>query len=333
MVTKYQNIRTEPYWLSRTWVSGKRPYVMPRPYTNWSSRVTNGTPAVWPAYSNFLSWDALPRYQRYAMETRAFEKFRDKVSDFAMLAVNYAERKQAVNSLVTRATGARNQLENLFNRRWKVLAKAVRRNGTNWNKTFLEFHFGWIPLMQDIHTTATLLTKAPPSGYFSAKGSSHVLWQQENGYQRQSQDAFASVMIRGPVWVENPNLHLTSQLGLLNPASIAWELVPFSFVVDWFANINTVLSQFSDFAGVNTSRVSYTTRVQGTIFRTYLPPYPQYPTNFDCFELVRKPGLPLILPTVKPFHGFSVVRGATAIALLLNAANPFDKLFRRKGYY
>jgi hypothetical protein len=39
--------------------------------------------------------------------------------------------------------------------------------------------------------------------------------------------------------VDNPFLYSLSQLGLTNPLNVAWELVPFSFVVDWFIPIGS----------------------------------------------------------------------------------------------
>lgn len=330
---RHDDVRTPQKWRSRTWQVQSKPYKAPLPFLSQGS-VAKGWPDVFPAYSNFLTFEgSLPRWVEEGLETRAFEQFRDKVSDFAMLAVNVAERHQAVNSLVQRTSGATKQLENLLNRRWKAILRAAKRNGANWNKTFLEFHFGWIPLMQDVYTTARVITKPPPSGYFSGKGQTPWKHTTTAGSVVTSVTLVAGVKIKGPVWIDNPNLHLFNQLGLLNPASIAWELVPFSFVLDWFGNVNTVLSQWTDFAGVNTSLVSHTRRVDGDIVRYYEPPYPSYLTTFHSYELERIPGLPVILPALKPFNGFSPTRGATAIALLLNKANPFDSLFRRKGFY
>jgi len=37
--------------------------------------------------------------------------------------------------------------------------------------------------------------------------------------------------------IANPFLYTLSQVGLTNPLNVAWELVPFSFVVDWFIPI------------------------------------------------------------------------------------------------
>lgn len=42
-----------------------------------------------------------------------------------------------------------------------------------------------------------------------------------------------------------------NQLGLLNPASLAWELVPWSFLVDWLLPIGPVLAAYSAPAGLD----------------------------------------------------------------------------------
>lgn len=45
-------------------------------------------------------------------------------------------------------------------------------------------------------------------------------------------------------------LRTLNQLGLVNPASLAWELIPWSFVVDWFIPIGPLLSVLTAPAGL-----------------------------------------------------------------------------------
>lgn len=49
----------------------------------------------------------------------------------------------------------------------------------------------------------------------------------------------ANMRVRGEVQfrITNPVLKTLDQLGLTNPLSVAWELVPLSFVVDWFVPV------------------------------------------------------------------------------------------------
>jgi hypothetical protein len=49
-------------------------------------------------------------------------------------------------------------------------------------------------------------------------------------------------------------LLLADQLGLVNPASFIWEAIPFSFLVDWFANVGEFLSNLYPFPGAVVER-------------------------------------------------------------------------------
>lgn len=51
--------------------------------------------------------------------------------------------------------------------------------------------------------------------------------------------------------VENPLTKSLDSFGLLNPLNVAWELVPFSFVVDWFMPIGDIISNLVPPQGVS----------------------------------------------------------------------------------
>lgn len=64
--------------------------------------------------------------------------------------------------------------------------------------------------------------------------------------------------------VSNPILRDLQQLGLVNPVSIAWEVTPWSFVVDWFVGVGnfielqTATAGLSFVDGYTTTREAYT---------------------------------------------------------------------------
>jgi hypothetical protein len=51
--------------------------------------------------------------------------------------------------------------------------------------------------------------------------------------------------------VTNPVFKTLDEVGFLNPLSVAWELVPFSFIVDWFVPIGTFLENVVPPQGVS----------------------------------------------------------------------------------
>jgi hypothetical protein len=61
--------------------------------------------------------------------------------------------------------------------------------------------------------------------------------------------------------LENPMLATAAEIGLTNPLEVAWELVPFSFVADWFIPLGTYLSSLDatvgwSFKGGSASRIT-----------------------------------------------------------------------------
>jgi hypothetical protein len=121
------------------------------------------------------------------------------------------------------------------------------------------------------------------------------------------------------VQVTNPNMFLANQLGFLNPALVAWELVPFSFVVDWFVNVGAVISSMTDFMGctlkdpyhTDCHKVGYTYSVFTKVGGGYAS------VNGLCSYVDRNSGLIQPVLVAKPVKVQSLSRAATEVSLLL----------------
>jgi len=123
---------------------------------------------------------------------------------------------------------------------------------------YLEFHFGWGPLMKDIFDAAEVLSSPILPHSIKVRSKKTYLFPVEsfsdNGTDRTwiNVDERVTQVIRmeGNIEVVNPNIALREQCGLGNPLTIINELIPFSFIADWFVNVGDFLSSFTDFAGV-----------------------------------------------------------------------------------
>jgi hypothetical protein len=58
------------------------------------------------------------------------------------------------------------------------------------------------------------------------------------------------VKIACNVRIDNPALATAQAVGLTNPALVAWELVPYSFVIDWFLPIGNWLTAIAPLVGI-----------------------------------------------------------------------------------
>jgi hypothetical protein len=183
---------------------------------------------------------------------------------------------------------------------------------------WLWYSYGVKPLMEDIYNGMEVLTRPIP------------MWQQVvgTGQARDSQKKYfdegfpwwsihsfsqeASTRCKCIVTVNNPNVHLANQLGLLNPVQWINEAIPFSFVVDWFSNLSQVISQLTDFAGLTVDKPITTRRFTGTEGIQHASG-----SSFKKFFVFKRK---TEIPTAKlqfAYERFSWQRGLNAISLLI----------------
>jgi len=268
----------------------------------------------------------------------AYRKFVDGIGDTAGIAESLATWTQSQNMIVARATQLSRALM-LFkqgrielalrtlevrNYREKLKARGLSLTNTSqkrWSERWLEYHFGWSPLIGDIYNAVNILQSPVPPTRLRASGRERrTLKQSPPSYLVTNHNGLkidARCLYFADIEVSNANLYMANQLGLLNPFKLAWDVVPFSFVVDWFVPVSSFLGQWSDFQGlrlmnsgrsdilVNTGK-RYSEGAGSTMFADYTSVW------FRRSVGISYPGL-----AIPSFTRFSVTRGATAIALLM----------------
>ena len=162
--------------------------------------------------------------------------------------------------------------DRIFSYAHDAALEAVRRNrnGKRLKKerasdVFLEYQFGWAPLLGDIVSAAKAMVQCDPSGWYSGRGNSTVTLPDGTMTSTRKETGRVAIVRRclsAKAEVSNPNLWLLNQLGLVNPAVIAWDKIPWSFVVNEFVNVNQILNSFSNDWGLHLSQISDTTTTQ-----------------------------------------------------------------------
>lgn len=140
--------------------------------------------------------------------------------------------------------------------------------------------------------------------------------------------------VRLDYWVDAPLSRTMSELGMVNPASIAWEVVPFSFIVDWFWPLGAWFESLDATAGLTfrsgtwTDWVEYSLRCNGeTDDTTALPNQSRLEYVGGGVQRVKRMergvyyNSPVPFPPLPGQGSFLGVgkRGVNAIALLVNA--------------
>jgi hypothetical protein len=190
------------------------------------------------------------------------------------------------------------------------------RNGAS---VWLEIQYGWRPLLNDIYESAQAIVNAADQSPRKVRTSvsstfynvSDTQWTPGN-LDRISivERNVLSIFGKATVWYSTPEVPRTLlQLGFTNPAYLAWELTPFSFVVDWFIPIGNAINAFDATLGltfdkgcysqkINASRRStgsgrrsptHTTQGTSSTFRQFIDfsrsKYSSFPTtNFPSFK-------------------------------------------------
>lgn len=212
-------------------------------------------------------------------------------------------------------TGRAKYLQSL-NRRSLQFRREAKNVGNNW----LEYHFGWKPLVQDIFNAVQTLTGEIGWGKFTARVRNTVAFSTKPlTYWDSTLQGFVAVKTGARILLENPNAFLRERAGLNNPVSWLWEAVPFSFLVDWFGNINQVLSAMTDYTGLTVSDPYHTIIAVARSSDTLVWPADPIHAEFTAMQMMRYLGLPNVTLRFSLPRGLSVTRGATAIALLLQA--------------
>jgi hypothetical protein len=136
---------------------------------------------------------------------------------------------------------------------------------------YLALMYGWKPLLSDVYNSVEICRQAysddgnvvRAQDYVGVKlpNKSHFIdadpgWGPSIEYiasgRKVSVKGFIDYSISG-----TGLLHSLSQLGITNPAGLAWELLPLSFVVDWFLPVGQFLNGLNYALGLSFVKGSY----------------------------------------------------------------------------
>lgn len=170
--------------------------------------------------------------------------------------------------------------------RRKIRPGQVTKAGlTAFSESWLEYRYGWRTLSYDLQDISTSIQRLQGLKSRPKRGSSFhsnvATYSQSNnqvvvgnapggapapivhlGSYLCSLSQVRERSVRGTVMVEA----LANDFGFIDPITTAWEIVPFSFIVDWFVNIGDLIKAYSPFLSGNVlaSCLSYLDRVTTT---------------------------------------------------------------------
>lgn len=202
-----------------------------------------------------------------------------------------------------------------------------RQISNDLGKAWLEFHFGWEPLVKDIDTCLQLASR-PLSEASVHVNSRKLPWRYDGMYQTWSKDTTvkgsASGYVRASgtcvIQVDNPKKVYQSVLGLNNQVLVGYALIPFSWMFDWVNYLGSYISQFSDLTGYKILNASHSWKVMcvgGVSEFRYPGTYLKKSNVYSGVVFIRALGIPAVTLTWRPLPSrASVSRGLTSASLL-----------------
>lgn len=135
-----------------------------------------------------------------------------------------------------------------------ISSKRGEPRGGNAPQKWLELQYGWKPLLSDVYGTCNALSKRDKSDWrVTAEGKSKdVVTRFKNtfdGFGVITAVSRQSCFARIDALPKNEATISLASLGITNPLLIGWELVPFSFVVDWFIPVGSWIEQLDALLG------------------------------------------------------------------------------------
>lgn len=218
----------------------------------WSWTATNGTTGTSVGANNGYNAGIPPDYGRleFTAQSRLTEALRDHSFN---LAVNAAQSRQLVDMVVSNLSKLARSMRALKRGDFATAARQLgasprttRLKPSDISGRWLELQYGWLPALSDTHEAAKayeVITKE--ARRFTVRSSakrrlelpcqvdgaslSTEIWQQRVSYRYELLE----------------QLSAARSLGLLDPLSVAWEILPYSFVIDWFIPIGGYLDNLS----------------------------------------------------------------------------------------
>ena len=223
--------------------------------------------------------------------------------------------------------------------KWARVLKELRiqkkhkfKAGKEVSGRWLELQFGWMPLMSDLKGTMELIQEGfrKEKYRFSAvrqittplTGDDVMSPVVDNPFNHIEGSGVQITKVKIYSEVRNGDLHALTQIGLTDPLQVAWALVPFSFVLDWFLPIGSMLEGLGATKGLDFVSGTRTLAVKfrGTAYTQLNPSVITKQTG--CFVTdVAVEGMERIVLTAFPSSSlyykspFSTSHGLDALAL------------------
>lgn len=311
--------------------------------------------AGWPTHSAYdLAFRQLNYRNDLALcynkaRAKCFEQSHGASADILALL---AERKAASLMIFNRLSQMAAIADAVHGKSMSGIAKALRTNPaelrrrnprisgllSNPSATYLEVSWGWLPLLKDMMAAVSDLGRSiKPKRVSGASGLKYSSsWREPGQYypvRQGGEDGSLRVKVSILLTADSVLRSEIARLGLSNPGASAWEVLSYSWLIDYFLNIGEIIQGWDDDLITKYEDGIVTRLVRGTDWNHTERAYP-LPTNRNGFNAVRKcvmmnrqlfsNNLPNPFLTYNP-SPFNLRRASYLVALLVTRLKGFQR--------
>lgn len=231
---------------------------------------------------NSYSFPGIPIYKtgisKSYLRGKAYRKFYSKVkgTDFQAL-VTAAEMPKTLKLIASSALKLRDAIKSIKRADADGFAKAlglkgrdrrkslstIRRNskglankrdfGNYVANTWLEVNYGWRPLLSDVENALQAqlnLMERSDADFRIRSSTSRAAGESDWRNQDDGHYTVGAFQVTGKFQVYDSSMRDYNAIGLTNLSSVVWEVIPYSFVVDWFFPIGSYVEALTALSGV-----------------------------------------------------------------------------------
>lgn len=294
---KEKGNRYSSHWTVAHRAAQPKPYRRPLPYLTFGGTWHTCSGDAYLDIRDFMplangdKWDGAGGV--ITASNKALEKLYGRLEQSEALLVAWKERQSALDLVATNVGRLVRIARAVKKRDPKVVRRVLQRNPAAKDAVkqpaslWLEYHFAIVPTIMDIHHALGVLGFDFPVEKLSESSKAPVeLSSGGDTYTWHKADEFSSIVkLEGEIYSLNPNLTLASQLGFGQPLSVAWEMTPFSWFVDYFVNVGSLVKNLEPrFPGVKTRNHSTTILIKGYGRLGYRNSEPLSQVKYDAYS-------------------------------------------------
>lgn len=251
-IVKIKATQAPPYIQPLPYIYSKDATTMYGPRYTWDEGVLH---TEWADLGNagFSVFDAFGEHNSFAAISlnKALDEFTSECqqqSDLMVAMLEYQKTLDMVSGLIgglVRTARAIKRRDPRIVRQILRKKKLTKRDiATTPSGLWLQYHFGIVPTIHDIHSAMNIFSE-PPKIIIKGRGSAPINFDESNTSQGIKTVRRATGVVHSNIRAElsglDPNALLAARFGFDQPLSVIYEMTPFSWFVDYFVNLGDML--------------------------------------------------------------------------------------------